>query len=288
VVVHVVRDRAPAAPAHARRVRGRSHAELQALRPHRVVVVLAVDAEGVQALARARPPVRNPLRGRRGRGADGPVDEAGDHHRLEAQLADGVLELVERLGGRVHRDLCHRSHALRVGEVDLRVEGVEGAAGDAAHLVVADRQRGESPAGVEDGEVEAQGVEPLVEEPRQVRGGAVEGGGRRKAPPGRPGGPELAASRLGQRAPRPQHHVVEVHAARGLEARGQVAAAGVLDEVEEEGSEHRERLDHVAVRVDHRMVETRAHALGPAGPGPRGAHARSPSARRATASSSWW
>ncbi len=190
-----------------------------------------------------------------------------------------MVELRDRLGRRVRRDLRDRRHAVGIGEVDLGVERVQRAARHLAQLVALDRERHESAARVEHREVDPELVEPFVEQARQVRGGAVERVRGGQAPPRRARRPELALARLRERAPRAQHHVVEVDSARGLEARREVAAADVLHVVEEEGAEDRDRLDDVAVGVDHRVSEPRAQIGG-------AHHAAEPSAERITAPAS--
>ena len=87
---------------------------------------------------------------------------------------------------------------------------------------------------VDDAEIDAGRVQPLVKQPRQHRGRAVDRGRARIAHPD--GAPPAGAVFLGQ-------HVVV--------ALGHLRTAGLLDEIENgEGG-----LDHMAVRVDHRMIE---------------------------------
>ena len=108
VVVHVVRDRRAAPPPDRARVERHADAEVLALRPHRVVVVRAVDAVHVDPLR-----VLRELGITVGDRGDRALHVAREQHRLEAELAHRVLELGDRLVGRVHRDRRHRHHAGR-------------------------------------------------------------------------------------------------------------------------------------------------------------------------------
>jgi hypothetical protein len=83
------------------------------------------------------------------------VHDAVDQDRLETEAADRVIQLGDRLLRRVRGDLGHRRQAVGVGEVDLRVEGVQRPARHLTQLGVADRERGEPAARVEHGEVDA-------------------------------------------------------------------------------------------------------------------------------------
>ena len=193
VVVHVVRDRAAAAPAHAGRVRSRARrrARGSAATPGRS----RTRCRGRACRGAARSP--SPSSGRCGRRAaaappTGRCTIPLIMIALKPSFADRVVELRDRLVGRVHRDLRDRRHAVGVREVDLGVERVERAARHLAQLGVEDRERREPAARVEHREVDAELVEPLVEQARQVRGGAVERVRGGQAPPRRARGPELA------------------------------------------------------------------------------------------------
>ena len=83
----------------------RGDAQLDALGPDRVVVVLAVDAIGVEPI-RLRAVVR--LR------AEAAAGEAGDDRRLEAELTDGVVEGGDCRRRAVHRDQRTDGHAVAV------------------------------------------------------------------------------------------------------------------------------------------------------------------------------
>src|SRR5258708_31351776 len=78
---------------------GRRDSEFLALRPHRIVIVLAVEAEGVHPVSEAR---------RFGPSLGGiwnrPARVARHHHRFESKLAHGKFKLGDRFGRRMHRD----------------------------------------------------------------------------------------------------------------------------------------------------------------------------------------
>jgi len=89
---------------------GRRDAELAALLPQRVVVVLAVEAELIETLG---------IAGEIGGGALGvrnrPAHAAAEHADLCAQLFGDERQFLDRLGRRVHRD--HRGRGQLVAEV---------------------------------------------------------------------------------------------------------------------------------------------------------------------------
>ena len=238
VVVGEVRWRqARALPAEAG-VKRRRDAELRALRPERIVVVLAVEAERV---------VPGDEGGGLGvRGGDRvhrPLDHAAEHRHLEAELLGAVRQLLDSLIGRVHGDDGSRCDA--VGEVAEIVGGedVERAAGGPARLVVGDARNAEPHRGVEDREVEAQLAEPLVEEPRQHRRGAVTRVllGRR---------PERL---LGDPAPAPLRHGHRERLTHLAPDRQETLRGPVAADAPELLADDGPVLQPVAVGVDHRM-----------------------------------
>ena len=216
-----------------------------------------------------------PASGARAR-PDRPVHEPVDEDRLQAELEDGVLEGRDGLLGRVGGDLRHRRQAVGVGPVHLGAEGVQRPAGDLAHLGVLDRRGGQRAARVEHGEVDAEIAEALVEEPRELRGGAIQGVGRRQAPPGRARRPVRAPLGLREPAPGPQHRLVVVDASRLLEALREVAPALRLHVLAHELHQHGPGLDEVPVGVDDGVAEARAQR---GGRGSRGCRCRGGSPR---------
>ena len=144
LVEHEVRDRGAVAGADPGGVRGDRQAQLDRLGPHRVVVVDAVDPEGVD------PSVRLPLDDadvgpgivRRPRlPGQRPVHVARDQRDLRPECLD-VLEGGDGLGGRVHRDQRGDGEAVAVRPVLLGQELVVHAAqGDAFLFVVHLHQR---------------------------------------------------------------------------------------------------------------------------------------------------
>ena len=126
MVGHVVRDGAPASPSHTSLMDRRRHLELDALAPDRIVVVITIQAERVEAV---RQSVREQLRVGSVHRADGPSHVAVDHHRLEAEHPHRVLELLDGLLGRVHRNGRGGRDPVCIVPVEVRRIGVERPAG---------------------------------------------------------------------------------------------------------------------------------------------------------------
>ena len=156
---------------------GRRDAELAALLPQRVVVVFAVEAELIEALR---------IAGEIGGGAlgvrDRPAHAAAEHADLRAELLGDELQFLDRLLRRVHRD--DRGRGQLVGEVLEVVVGddVEAADHRAAGRVVGDARDAEPGGRVDDAEIDAELVEPVVQHPGHHGRRAVAGVGRLPAP----------------------------------------------------------------------------------------------------------
>jgi hypothetical protein len=245
VVVGEVVDGLAPVPAHAAGVRGHRHLQLEALRPEGVVVVGAVQREGVDDLARVRGIGHRPRR-RRHR----PLHVVGDHDDLHAQLAHRVGGFLDGLLRSVDRDHRGGGDAGTIGREHLRVHPVHRARAGAAQLLVGIAHVEETQGGVEQAEVDAEVVQPLVEEARDHGGGAVEGIGG-LAPPGGPVlppvSPLLAAPLVPAGLRLLLHEMVGHRRARHL------------PEIVEED---RHRLQPVAVAVDDGMVEPGADGGG--------------------------
>ncbi len=183
VVVHVVRDRRAAPPPDGAGVERHADAELLALRPHRVVVVRAVDAVHVDPLR-----VLRELGITVGDRGDGTLHVAREQHRLEAELAHGVLEVGDRLVGGVHRDGRYRHHAVAELGERVGVGAVQRAARAAPLLLVDVVHEDEPEARVRDAHVDPELVEPLVHELRAQRGREVARVACRRSPPRGPRG----------------------------------------------------------------------------------------------------
>lgn len=251
VVVDVARDRAVGGQADEAGVEGDRHPELLRLGPHGVVVVVGVDAELVDPIG--VPGRFGVLAGER---REGPLHVAGAQHRLEPELGHGVLELGDRFLGCVHRDGGHGCQAVRQRSEGLGVASVEGPACPAAVALVVGVEEDEPEARVHHPEVDADLVEAVVEQPREQRRGEIDGPRSRRAPPrsarcagGRPLGggllvPAVPGPAVGRHEPT-EGRMVE-RQPLGLEVRRQ----------------RREVLGHVAVAVDHRMVEPPADLGG--------------------------
>ena len=250
VVVHVARDRRPVLPAHGRRVEGRRDAELAALLPDRVVVVRAVETEGVGP-HRVLRELRVDGRG----GGDRPLHESRHHHRAEAERGR-VLELVDRFVGGVHGDLGDGEQP--VGELgeDTGVEPVERAARTATVALVVEVTEQEPEARVDDAHVDAELGQALVQEAGEHGGGAVEGQLHPAVAPRSACDATVGAFLGGEAVPVDDR----TEGARGAaQHRLAVEAHALLDQLPGQG---REELDGVTVDVDHRVVELAPHLGG--------------------------
>ena len=243
VVVHVARDGRPVLPAHGRRVERGCDAELPALLPDRVVVVRAVESEGVgphRVLRELRVDGRDRV--------DRPLHEPGHHDGAEAERRR-VLELVDGFLGSVHRDLGHRQQA--VGELgeDAGVEAVERAARAPAVALVVEVAEQQSEAGVDHADVDAELGQTLVQEPGEHGGGAVDRELHAAVAPRAAGDAAVGALLGRQRVP-----VDDRAEGAGGAAQHRLAVEPhpFLHQLAGEGGEE---LDGVAVDVDHRVVE---------------------------------
>ena len=163
VVRDIARRRRAAAPTHAGGVERGRHVELHEAAPQRVVVVRAVEAEGIDPACTPRQVLAR----------DRAVHEAGAHDRAQPECLDRVLEHLDRLVGRVRGHDGNRLEPVPETGVRLRVIGVERACGRDAQVGVVEAHHGESVGGVADGDVDAEFVEPFVQERREHRAGAV-------------------------------------------------------------------------------------------------------------------
>ncbi len=164
LVEHEVRDGCPIAEADARCVGGQGHLQLHRFRPHRIVVVGAVDAECVD------PPVDLPFGDPQGGPVVvggprltryAPVNMAGDQADL-APEGFGVFQGAYGLLGGVHRDQGGDCEAVAVGPVLIGHELVVEPAQGCPCLVVQYLQHGDAHGGVEHGEVDPRLAQPLV------------------------------------------------------------------------------------------------------------------------------
>ena len=156
---------------------GRRDAELAAFLPQRVVIVLAVEAELVEALGIAGEVGGGPLGVR-----ERPAHAAAEHADLRAELLGDELKFLDRLVRRVHRD--HRDRGQPVAEVLEIIVGddVEAADHRAPGRVVGDARDAEPGGRVDDAEIDAELVEPVVQHPGHHRRRAVARVGRLPAP----------------------------------------------------------------------------------------------------------
>ena len=247
VVEGVARDRAAARHTLGVAVEGGRHFQFDALRPHRVVVVGAIQAQRVIPLALAVGVRAHHV--------------GGHHHRFEAEVADGMLQLRDGLLGRVHGDQRHRCHAVGKLPVDLGVVGVHRAAQGAPQVFIGQMRKAERGRGIEHREIDAHLVQARMQQRGEGCGCTVQGVLPRHAPPCRADG--AGACALGFA------HAVPGIGAQGLEAFNQLRTTLGLDEIEQ----RRPELQRMAIRVDDRMVELRADLRGAAG---RCRHGRPP------------
>ena len=221
-------------------VEGRRDANLAALRPDRIVIVEAVDAEDLVPDSKARR-VRIIGRDR----WNPPRHGAPEHADLGAELLRHEFQFGDRLVRRVHRDDRGRGHA--VAEI-LEIAGrddVIGADHGAPCLVVDDARQAQPGGRVDDGEIGADFVEALVQEMRHHRGGAVEGISGLPGPEARHG--DLAATPL--RRAHLQRAQGRVH--RGEVAIGRLVASHLAHLLRK----HRIVFDPMPIAVDDRVVE---------------------------------
>ena len=210
---------------------GHRHLELDAPGPERVVIVRAVDGEGIDLPRKVRQFGR--LLGHLGHRA---APFAGNGDRFHAQFADRVFELGDGFFRRMHGDQGRRRQA--VGHVleHVRIHGVHAPVQRLAQLRITHLHGAQPFAGIDDGEVQPHLLQPLVIEFRQHHGGAVDGHLAR----GR--GPETTAVALA------------AFLLLGLQLVRHLGPGDLLDEVVE-----RERpLDHMRVGIDDRMVDAAA------------------------------
>src|SRR5713101_4078207 len=105
---------------------------------------------------------------------DRPANQTLHHHRLESKLLDHKLEFVDSVLGRAHRDVGGWREPVFESVEKIRGHQVVGARCGETQFIVLDTGEEERERRIGDGEVEADLAHPLVEQPRQHRGGAVE------------------------------------------------------------------------------------------------------------------
>ena len=225
-------------------------AQLDALRPHRVVVVRAVDAEAV-LVEREVHDFRVLALDFRNRAQH----VTREHEGLEPK-AGRELKFLDRFFGRVHRDHADAGHAVfETGEHVGVVEVVRTGRRPAQFVVAHARQRDhlEAEARVDDRVVEADLVEALVQQPRQHRGAPVEGVLGGNGPPHRNRSPVVEPLLRGH---------VEGAAAVAHVADPLLRHPGATD-LAEVLEEHRHHLELVRVGVHDGMVEARLELTRP-------------------------
>ena len=189
-----------------------------------------------------------------------PVDPAGgrvavvarsapEHQPAEQEAAQaeagGVVELGDRLVGVVGRDDTDGEQPVVVGGVRLGVVAVARAGDRSPQLAVVHRHHGQAEGGVEDRDVDADLVEPIVQQTGEHGGGAIEGVAGRHAPPARAGQAEPPAVLCVEATPertRRQDHIEAVdHRTAGV--------------VAHQVTHDRDELEDVAVGIHDGVVE---------------------------------
>ena len=223
-------------------VERRRQLELAALLPHRIVVVVAVDADDVEPLGVLRG-LGLLLSDRRHR----PSHQPADHDDLEAELRGRELQLFDRLLGRIHRDDRGGDDAIAIGTELIRGEHVVRPADRAAHARVLQAMVREPGGRIDDRDVDAEIVQPLVHQPREHRGRTVEHVFARRRPEALHAG--AAPSTLLER------HLQRVRDPRRRQ--GEPFDRGLTGDLAELLAHHRQVLEPVAVRVHDGMMQAR-------------------------------
>ena len=243
MVVGEVRDRRAVGPARAAGVMRHGDAQLLAALPERLVVVRTVERNIVAVPGGFLRVDACCCGGNR------PLLVAAKHDGAIAELPDRIVELGDRLLRRARGDDRHRREAAAVWREHLGRHPVVGAGGVPVKLIVRNAVDEEPEARIDDGEVDAELRQALVEERRKKRSGLVARVGRR-APPDR------AAQAL-VLALVPAHPIPLVVPPP---ERAQLIDRARPARLAQPLQENRDRLDPVAVAVDDRMLKLRADA----------------------------
>ena len=250
VVIHKVGDRGPQPDTRRGRMKAGRDTEFYTLGPHRVVVVLAIQPQGIVPLG-----VAAGLGCAFGYRRDRSALEAGQHGRLGAAVRGHKLQFFNRLLGRVHGNHRSRGQAvLQALELLGRIH-IERAAGGPAHLLVAQKggEQG-APGGIHDRKVQAQLAHPFVQQPGQHGRGPVPRILGRHPPPGRLQHPPLTALLAGQLSPL----LIAKLVGDFLVALDNALAADLVQILHGRGF----KLDPVTIGIDHRMRQTGVDTLG--------------------------
>ena len=195
-------------------------------------------------------------------GGQGSRDAAAEHANLGAELLGDELQLLDRLLRRMHRNDRRRGQPVAELAEIVRGDDVEAADHRTARRLIGDARDAEPGGRVDDAEIDAQFVEPVIQHLRHHRGGAVAGVGR--LPPPIALHPDAALLALVDRQPQRV----------GNEALLCEEAVGALvaDRLAHLLGEYRGVFDPMTVAVDDRMgqlgtdffrlpIAMRAHAL---------------------------
>ena len=246
MVVNEIGRRIAQSDAARTRMKRRRDSQLDAFRPHRIVVVLAVEPEHVEPRCESR-------RVRR-LGGDGrylPPHHARHHHDFQPEFLHHVLEFRARLLRRMHRDHRRGRHAVGKFSEKFRDEPVERAAGRAPRLVIGMKRNTQPGGRIQHGEIHSEFVEAFVKQPRQNLGRAIARVLRRQRPECFLRAPPVLALFFRRRQSL-RHPAVE--RAKSLDGAAAAEFFQLLDD-------DRPELQPMPVGIDHRMLETRANPL---------------------------
>ena len=162
-----------------------------------------------------------------------------NHRDLQAK-ARRVFELCDCFVGRMHRDRGGRRDSVAKLSADFRVHRVQRTTRDSPHLIVVNRRQREPERRIQDRKVDAEIVQPGVEQPRRHH--------RREVVRVVDDAPPCAAHVAGVAISTRTGRMIAKLAIVALE---HPAAADLLKVFVEE----RRRLDQMPVGVDHRMIQ---------------------------------
>ncbi len=205
------------------------HPQFHTLGPHRIVGIPYVYAgrgrgHGIDGQIWRR------FHHLRGRAADHSVHDNG----LESQLTDRKIELGQRLFRRVHGDERHGGEPIGNLFEHVDVQHIHGPVDDRSQLIVFEPQHGQRMRAVDHGKIDPRLIEPRPHQFGQHGRGPV----NRRRP--RIAHPHRISVAPGCVAP---HHL--------FVARRDLGPADLFDKIEN----RKRRLDHMAIRIDHRVVE---------------------------------
>src|SRR5215472_1025435 len=156
----------------------RCDAELLALSPKWVVVVIAVDSIYVQSV---REPSNFTIFSSNHR--NWPLHKAGDHRAFHPKLFDRVFELFNCFLGRVHGNDGGRRQTIAESRSHIRAHSIQRAARRTPELLVFYPDQRKPNRSVEDRIIESEFIQSVIQQPGQHSGGMIRRIGGRHSPP---------------------------------------------------------------------------------------------------------